>query len=153
MNDQDNPPTNPYPVQIPKNVGKPGGPRFVDVLCYHLGIKLQKFVGKTLTKDSMEEMFDCVSETIHNVFAKGSQNISEDARCWIAQKMYETIKVGDSPIITREEDTWKHDVHPVYLKCKLDHVPLQDLRLIAGLFSEASFASEILDELKRRGAR
>ncbi len=154
MNDQDNSnPQNPYPVQIPKNVGKPGGPRFVDVLSYHLGIKLQKFVGGTLNKDTQEAMFDCVSETIHNVFAKGSQNIHEDARCWIAQKMYETIKVGDSPIITRDEDTWKHNVHPVYQKCKLDRVPLQDVRLIAGLFSESSFAGEILDELKRRGVR
>ena len=144
-----------YPVNIPPNVGKPGGPRFLDVLSYHLGTKLQKFAGghRTLNKATMEEMFDCVSETVHNVFAKSSQNICEDARCWVAQKMYETIKIGDSPIITREEDTWKHDVHPVYKICKLDRVPLTDLRLIAGLFSESTFAYEIMDELKRRGAR
>lgn len=144
-----------YPVTIPPNVGKPGGPRFLDVLNYHLGTKLQKFADgtRTLNRSTMDEMFDCVSETVHNVFSKGSQNIHEDARCWIAQKMYETIKVGDSPIITRDEDTWKHEVHPVYTKCKLDRVPLQDVRLIAGLFSESSFAGDIMDELKRRGAR
>lgn len=151
MSDEQNKP--PYPVTIPPNVGKPGGPRFLDVLNYHLGVKLQKFRGQSLNRTTMEAMFDCVSETIHNVFAQGSQNIHEDARCWIAQKMYETIKVGDSPIITRDEDTWKHDVHPVYQKCKLDRVPLTDLRLIAGLFSESSFAGEILDELRRRGER
>ena len=154
MNDQGNP-QNPYPIQIPANVGKPGGPRFLDVLSYHLGIKLQKFADGTrkLDKVTMEEMFDCVSETIHNVFAKGSQNIREDARCWLAQRMYETIKIGDSTIITRDEDTWKHDVNPVYQRCELDRVPLGDVRLIAGLFSEATFADEILEELKRRGAR
>jgi hypothetical protein len=67
--------------------------------------------------------------------------------------MYECIKVGDSPIITRDEETWKHGVHPVYQRCTLDHVPLNDLRLIAGLFSEATFAGQILDELKRRSTR
>lgn len=151
MNQEDPKPR--YPVNIPPNVGKPGGPRFLDVLSYHLGTKIQKFVGQPLNKQTQEAMFDCVSETVHNVFAKGSQNIHEDARCWLAQKMYETIKIGDSPIITREEDTWKHDVHPVYKICKLDSVPLTDLRLIAGLFSESTFAYEIMDELKRRGAR
>jgi hypothetical protein len=143
----------PIPITLPPNVGKPGGPRFLDVLNYHIGIKLQKFVGGKLNKETMELMYDCVAETVHGVFSKGSQNIHEDARCWLAQKMYETIKVGDSPIITRDEDTWKHNVHPVYQKCTLERVPLQDLRLIAGLFSEATFASQILDELKRRGAR
>lgn len=143
----------PVPVTLPPNVGKPGGPRFLDVLNYHIGIKLQKFIGKSLNKDTMELMYDSVAETVHGVFAKGSQNIHEDARCWLAQKMYETIKVGDSPIITREEDTWKHNVHPVYQKCSLDRVPLTDLRLIAGLFSEATFAGQILDELKKRGSR
>lgn len=143
----------PVPIAIPPNVGKPGGPRFLDVLNYHIGIKLQKFVGRSLNKETMELMYDCVAETIHGVFSMGSQNIHEDARCWIAQKMYETIKVGDSPIITRDEDTWKHNVHPVYQKCTLERVPLADLRFIAGLFSEASFAGLIHDELKRRGAR
>ncbi len=143
----------PVPVPMPPNVGKPGGPRFLDVLNYHIGIKLQKYIGKNLNKETMELMYDCVAETVHGVFAKGSQNIHEDGRCWLAQKMYETIKIGDSPIITREEDTWKHNVHPVYRKCTLEHVPLTDLRLIAGLFSEATFASQILDELKKRGAR
>ena len=146
---------NPYPVPIklPANVGKPGGPRFLDVLNYHIGIKLQKFVGKTLDKDLMEDMYECVAETIHGVFSMCSQNIHEDARCWLAQKMYETIKIGDSPIITRDEDTWKHNVHPVYQKCTLERVPMTDLRLIAGLFSEASFAGQIHDEFKKRGMR
>ncbi len=143
----------PVPVALPPNVGKPGGPRFLDVLNYHIGIKLQKFVQMSFNKETMELMYDCVAETVHGVFSKGSQNIHEDARCWLAQKMYETIKIGDSPIITRDEDTWKHEVHPVYQKCTLERVPPTDLRLIAGLFSEATFGPQILDELKRRGLR
>lgn len=143
----------PRAITLPPNVGKPGGPRFLDVLNYHLGMKLQRFLGGALTQELMEEMFDCVSETVQNVFSSGSQNLHEDARCWIAQKMYETIKVGDSPIITRDESTWKHSVRPVYQRCTLERVPDQDLRLIAGLFSDASFADSIMEELKKRGMR
>lgn len=145
----------PVPITIPPNVGKPGGPRFLDVLNFHLGTKLQRFAGKglVLNKDTMEQMYELVAETVHGVFMHGSQNISEDARCWLAQRMYETIKIGDSPIITREEETWKHGVRPVYQKATLERVPMSDLRLIAGLFSEATFAGQIHDELKKRGAR
>lgn len=142
----------PMPV-IPANIGKPGGPRFLDLLNFHIGTKLQKFVGRSLDKETMELMYDAVAETVHGTFTQSTRGIHEDARCWLAQKMYETIKIGDSPIITREADTWKHEVHPVYQKCKLDRVPDDDLRYIAGLFNEATFAGEILDELKRRGIR
>lgn len=146
-------PQQPYPVSIPPNVGKPGGPRFLDVLNYHIGIKLQKFVGGSLNREAMENMYDCVAETVHGVFSQSGRDLHEDARCWLAQKMYECIKIGDSPIITRDEDTWKHTVHPVYQKCTLERVPLTDLRFIAGLFNEAAFAPQIVDELKRRGVR
>ncbi len=142
----------PLPV-IPANTGKPGGPRFLDVLNYHLNVKLQRFVGQSLSRETMEKMYECVADTIHGTFTHTSRTIHEDTHCWLAQKMYETIKVGDSPIITREEDTWRHDVHPVYQRCSLKNVPDTDLRFIAGLFSEASFAGDILDELKRRGIR
>lgn len=143
----------PVPVNIPPNVGKPGGPRFLDVLNYHVGVKLQRFVGQTLDRASMEGMYACVLETVDGVFSKGSQNIHEDARRWLAQRMYDCIKIGDSPIITRDEDTWKHDVRPIYEKATLDRAPLADVRLIAGLFSESSFAGDILEELRRRGVR
>lgn len=141
------------PIAIPPNVGKPGGPRFVDVLGYHLGIKLQKYVGQNLTRDTMNDMYECVRETVHNVFSQGSQNVHEDAREWLAQKLYSTIKIGDSPIITRDETTWKHDVSPVFEGKTLARASDQDVRLIAGLFSESTFAGEIMDELKRRGMR
>lgn len=142
----------PMPV-IPNNIGKPGGARFLDLLNFHIGTKLQKFVGMPLNKDSMELMYDAVAETVHGTFTQSTRGIHEDARCWLAQKMYETIKIGDSPIITRETDTWKHEVHPVYQKCTLKNVPDSDLRYIAGLFNEASFAGEILDEIKNRKIR
>ena len=142
----------PMPV-IPNNIGKPGGPRFLDLLNFHIGTKLQKFVGMSLTKDTMELMYDAVAETIHATFTQSTRGIHEDARCWLAQKMYETIKIGDSPIITRETDTWKHEVHPVYQKCTLKSVPDSDLRYIAGIFNEASFAGQILDEIKNRNIR
>ncbi len=142
----------PMPV-IPKNIGKPGGPRFLDVLNYHIGTKLQKFVHCRLDKETMEQMYLSVSETIQGVFTQSTRGIHEDARCWLSQKMYETIKIGNSEIITRDVDTWNHGVVPVYQKCNLDRVPDNDLRYIAGLFNEAPFAYEILDELKRRGIR
>jgi hypothetical protein len=142
----------PMPV-IPKNIGKPGGPRFLDVLNYHINFKLQNFVGQSLNRETMENMYDCVAETVHGVFTPSTRPIHEDARCWLAQKMYESVKVGDSPIITRDSETWKHDVHPVYMKCDLKNVPDSDLRYIAGLFNEASFAPLILDELKSRNIR
>lgn len=143
----------PIPIHMPPNLGKPGGARFLDVLNFHLGMKLQKFVGQTLSRETMEGMYEAVRETVHGVFSSGRQNIHEDAREWLSQKLYECVKVGDSPIITRDEETWKHDVRPVYQKRTLERVPLQDVRLIAGLFNEATFAGEILDELKKRGAR
>ncbi len=152
MNDQSNG-NYPVPIALPPNVGKPGGPRFMDVLNYHLGVKLQVFTGEPLNRDTMGKMYELVNETVQNIFSKGSQNVHEDARIWLAQRMYECIKIGDSTIITRDEDTWKHEVRPVYQRMTLDRVPLSDVRLIAGLFSESTFASELLTELKKRGVR
>ncbi len=137
-----------YP--LPNNFGMPGGPRFLDVLNLHIGAKLQSFTYRVLDEATMREMYQCVNETIQGVFSKSSQNVSDDARRWLSQKMYECIKISDSQIITRDEETWKHSVRPIYEAATLRNVPDTDLRLLAGLFSDATFAHELVEELKRR---
>ena len=136
---------------LPSNFGSPGGPRFLDVLNFHLGTKLQQYVGRVLDQQTMAEMFECVRETVHGVFSHSSQNIASEAREWLSQRLYECIKIGDNQIITREEDTWKHSVTPMYERANLARVSDSDIRLLAGLFSEASFSGDIRDELRRRG--
>lgn len=137
---------------LPNNFGEPGGPRFLDVLNQHIGAKLQVFQGKPLNKENMEAMYQSVSETIHGLFMRSGRNIHEDARCWLAQQLYECIKISDSAIVTRDVETWKYTPTAVYQKCTLSKVPLDDLRFIAGLFSDASFNFKILEELKARRA-
>ena len=144
---------NPLNIKLPSNLGKPGGVRFLDVLNYALNIKLQKCKSMFLTQKNMEFMYELVSETVIPTLKKASVGLHDDTCCWVAQRMYETIKVGSSPIITRDESSWSHDVAPVYAKCTLERVPDSDVRLIAGLFDQASFADEIKQELKRRNLR
>jgi hypothetical protein len=128
----------------------PTTPRFADILEYHLNLRLQEFVKAPLNNSSMVEMFEIIKHTVDEVFSKSSQNISEHARSWIAQQFYLSIKISDSQIITDDFDSYKHSVAKVFDATDISKIPTNELRLIGGLFSDSTFAQDILKEIRSR---
>jgi hypothetical protein len=128
----------------------PTAPRFADILEYHLNLRLQEFVKHSLNNSSMVEMYEIIKHTVDEVFSKSSQNISDNTRSWIAQQFYLSIKISDSQIITDDFDTYKHGVAKVFDAIEISKLPTNELRLIGGLFSESTFATDILKEIRNR---
>jgi hypothetical protein len=116
--------------------------RFLDVFQHYINRGLQKWVGKSLNGEAFLEIYSYVRKSIDELFSKTKQNYSEITKTWIAQKLYETINIGSSNAII----TMPRAYTPISIK----RIPTDELRLIGGLLSDASFAQEIADELKVR---
>lgn len=116
--------------------------RFLDVFQHYINRGLQKWVGKSLNRDAFTEIYEYVRKTVDELFSKTRQNYSMVTKTWMAQRLYETINIGSSTaIITMPR---------VYTPININDIPTDELRLVGGLLSDASFAQEIADELKKR---
>jgi hypothetical protein len=116
--------------------------RFLDVFQHYINRGLQKWVGKSLSRDAFAEIYEYVRKTVDELFSKTRQNYSEITKTWMSQKLYEAINIGSSTAIVT--------MPIVYAPTDIKKIPSDELRLIGGLLSDASFAQEIADELKRR---
>jgi hypothetical protein len=116
--------------------------RFLDVFQHYINRGLQKWVGESLNKDTFEKMYKYVYDTIDWLFSKTKQNYSTITKTWMAQKLYDTINIGTSTEVLSNSR--------VYTPVDIKNIPTDELRLIGGLLSDASFAQEIADELRRR---
>jgi hypothetical protein len=125
-------------------------PRFAHLLEYHLNVKLQSFVGKKLQRDTMSEMYLSIKHTIDKTFSKSSMNPTTQAKDWLAQQYYETIRASSAKISDNDPLMWDNAVAPVYVPVDISSIPSQELMLFAGLFNETIFAEKIDRELRNR---
>lgn len=126
--------------------------RFVDVLQHFLNRGLQSWAaqGASLDRESMEGMYEYILKTINELFAKSSQNLSEDTKKWVAQQLYLTIKVKKQGSLDLPDGSNLVSVHPVFELASIKRIPTNELRLIGGLLSDCEFAADIAKELKTR---
>lgn len=124
--------------------------RFAEILEHHLNVRLQKHVGSNLNESTLSKMYEEIKECVDKVFFNSKMNLTDESRKWIAVKYYESLKFSDSVIITGDSETWKYGVTHKFVKPDVKKIPDTDLRFMAGIFSEMTFADEIIKELKSR---
>ena len=76
--------------------------RFVDVLVHFMNRGLQKWVHTPFTKTTMYEIYQFVLETVDATFGRSQVNFTQNAKTWIAQELYSSIKIG-TPIVTGKQ--------------------------------------------------
>lgn len=145
----------PFHMPIPKDLGKPGGPRFMDLLYYHLNVKLQEAAGGSLTKEALEDMYDIILQTVGETFSRTNAGVSQKAYRFLSQRIYESIKISTKTIQLPNPEDWdvstknKH----VYDRIKIEELQPAELRLFAGLFSDSLFADELREGVAKLNVR
>lgn len=116
--------------------------RFVELLEGYLVKVLQKKFGKvTLTNEMLREMRDEIRTRVDGVFDKSSFKLTPEARGWVSNQFFKTIKVSEDQII--------NDV-VVINEYKLSAMPYSDIELLKNLFNETIMGQELLEEYKLR---
>ena len=132
--------------QIRKNT------RFIDVLQHFLNRGLQGFLSAdgTMTREDFEGMYEYILQTVNELFAKSSQNLTEDTKRWVAQQLYLSIRMKEQGALELPGGENLIAPPPVFEKTPIARVPTDELRIIGGLLSDCDFAHDILAELRSR---
>lgn len=144
---------NPVHIPIPKDLGKPGGPRFMDLLYYHLNLKVSGFAGQHATKETLEDIYDTILQTIGETMNR--TGISRKTCEFLAQRIYESIKISSNVVQLPAPEDWEHSTRGkhVYDRVLVDQLPPTELRLVAGLFSDSVFAEELREGIAKLSVR
>jgi hypothetical protein len=146
---------NPVHIPIPKDLGKPGGPRFMDLLYYHLNLKIASFAGpgQHATKETLEDIYDTILQTTGETMNR--TGISRKTCEFLAQRIYESIKFSSHSVQLPSPEDWEHSTRGkhVYDRVPVEQLPPAELRLVAGLFSDSVFAEELRQGIAKLNVR
>lgn len=126
--------------------------RMIDVLQHALNRGLQTWTragANVVGRDAFEGMYEYIFTSVMDLFQQASFNLSENAKKWMIQKLYLSIRYRpEGKIITSEEDL---ETPPkVFESVNISEIPDSDLRMLGSLLSDCDFAHEISQELRRR---
>lgn len=109
-----------------------------------LSVKLEKYSGKSLTKESCQEIYVTIFETLVELFTQVKAPIDNEAVNYVAQQYYDGIQI-------KHKDTL-HELDPnVFEKrAKLEEIPTKELAFLTMLLDGTDFRFPILEEIKKR---
>lgn len=124
--------------------------RFADVLTHYINRGLQKYVGESMTKQLLGEIYVYVRQTVDETFGKSKLNFTSKTKEWISQQLYSSIKIGKPELIFTSDSQNAISAPKIYDSISISDLPVDELRTIGSLFSDADFAHIIAGELRRR---
>jgi hypothetical protein len=116
--------------------------RFSKLLELHLlNVVRKKFTNEQLTPATLRMIRDEIRSHVDAIFAKSSFKLSEEARGWVANQYFKSIKVNnDQPVSDLV----------IINEFKLDKLTYSELELLKNLFNETAPGQELLVEWDRR---
>lgn len=124
--------------------------RLIDILQDLLSRGLQDWTQTSVNRESFEGMYGYLEHSIMELFAKASFNLTHDAKRWMAQKLYLSIRYTVPGQIAMPDNSHLHSAPKVFDEIDIRLIPTEDLRMLGSLLSDCDFAPEVAKELRRR---
>jgi hypothetical protein len=103
--------------------------------------KLEKFKGKSLTKDVCLQVYQTIFDSLSNTFQAADINITNESMNYLAQQYYDAVSING-----REE----LNPHIFTQRANLDEVKTSEIALLAMLMKGTDFAYPLYETLRRR---
>lgn len=127
--------------------------RFMDVCQHALNRGLQNWTREGSNKvgrEAFEGMYEYIFESVMDLFSQASFNISEDAKKWMVQKLYLSIRFRTQGQVALPDGSELQAPAKVFEEVDIKEIRDSDLRMLGSLLSDCDFAVEIAQELRRR---
>lgn len=115
--------------------------RFYELLEKKVNEVTQGYMFDVLNPDTMRNIRNSIITLIDTTFSKSSNNISHQAKVWLADQYFKNIRINESILMSDQV---------VINEYRLQDMPERDINLLHALFKQSFLGDQLIDEHKRR---
>jgi hypothetical protein len=104
-------------------------------------VLVNEFQNQSITPEIMRAMRECIRTEIEKVFSKSRHDISSNAKTWLTDQYFKSIKIGNNQVMSDQV---------VINEYRLDELEQSDIKTLFSLYHNTDLGNSLKEEIQNR---